>query len=99
MAIPLITLQAQQKLSQDEAVSIALKNNYDILVARNASDMAKINNTAGNAGMLPNVAVTSSENYSMSNVYQLYTNVPEIKSPDGHANSLQRKRCTYLDPF
>jgi outer membrane protein len=87
LALPLTGARAQQKLSQDEAVSIALKNNYDILVARNTSDMAKINNTAGNAGMLPSVAVTSSENYSLSNVNQLYTTGPEIKSPDGHANS------------
>lgn len=87
LAMPLIQTQAQQKLSQDEAVNIALKNNYDILVARNASDMDRINNTAGNAGMLPNVAVTASDNYSRNNVYQIYSTGAEIKSPDGHSNS------------
>ena len=50
--------QAQELLTSDDAVSIALKNNYDILVATNNAEIARLNNTSGNAGMLPDVAVT-----------------------------------------
>ncbi len=61
---------AQPLLSADEAVSIALKNNYDILVAHNDAEIAKVNNTPGNAGMLPSVAITGSEDYSLDKVAQ-----------------------------
>ncbi|MCX6259176.1 MAG: hypothetical protein NTW49_14940 [Bacteroidia bacterium] len=50
-----ITAHAQNYLTVEEAVSIALKNNYGIWVARNESDIARINNTLGNAGMLPDL--------------------------------------------
>lgn len=56
-------VQAQKLLSIDDAVNIALKNNFDILVARNDADIAKINNTRGNAGMLPTLQMTGSANY------------------------------------
>jgi outer membrane protein len=61
---------SQQVLTADDAVAIALKNNYDILVARNDAEVAKVNNTPGNAGMLPSIAVTGSDNYSLNSGYQ-----------------------------
>jgi outer membrane protein len=63
-------IQAQQLLSSDDAVRLALKNNFDILVAKNDAEITKINNTAGNAGMLPNLAVTASDDYSMNTINQ-----------------------------
>jgi outer membrane protein len=86
--ISFTTIQAQQKLSSDEAISIALKNNYDILVAKNSSEVDRINNTAGNAGMLPNIAINASDNYSVNNVIQKYPSGTETKTPEAHSNSL-----------
>ena len=77
----------QEKISQEDAVSIALKNNFDILVAKNASDIARINNTAGNAGMVPTVSVTATDNYSSSNVDQTYSTGTPFLSPDVKANA------------
>jgi outer membrane protein len=79
--------QAQQLMTPEEAVSIALKKNYDILVAKNDAEAAKINNTAGNAGMLPDLAVTATDNYAVNNVYQKLTSGSEIKSSDANSNS------------
>jgi outer membrane protein len=62
-------LHAQNLLSLEDAVSIALKNNYDISVARNNAEIAKVNNTLGNAGMLPDFAITGTDNYTVNNVY------------------------------
>lgn len=62
--------QAQNILTSKKAVNIALKNNFDILVARNDADIARINNTKGNAGMLPTVNVNGSGSYSYDNVNQ-----------------------------
>jgi outer membrane protein TolC len=68
--LSLTYVHAQELLTPDGAVSIALKNNYDILVATNNAEVARINNAAGNAGMLPDLAVTSTDNYSRNNVDQ-----------------------------
>lgn len=63
--IPVIN--AQDVLTAEDAVSIALRNNYDILVAQNNAGIDSVNNTAGNAGMLPNIAISGSESYSPGN--------------------------------
>lgn len=70
-------LSAQSPLTLEDAIDLALKNNFDIRISRTASQVAQANNTAGNAGMLPNLsantsaALTQSEYQSltMSNVY------------------------------
>ncbi|MCB8994681.1 MAG: TolC family protein [Bacteroidales bacterium] len=61
---------AQDILRLDDAVAIALKKNYDILIARNDADISKINNTAGNAGMLPDLMLNGSGNLQSNNVHQ-----------------------------
>lgn len=45
--------QAQEKLSLEDAVKIALQNNYDIKLSKNYEAISKNNVTVGNAGMLP----------------------------------------------
>lgn len=74
LLIPFGQLWAQNVVTVEEAVSIALKNNFDILVARNDADVAKINNTAGNAGMLPTLQVNGSGSYELNNVRQKISN-------------------------
>jgi outer membrane protein len=62
--------QGQQVITVEEAVQLALKNNFDILIARNDADLARINNTAGNAGMLPDVQINGSGTYQHNNIHQ-----------------------------
>ena len=64
------TMQGQKALSIDEAIKIALKNNFDILVAGNDAAIDKVNNTAGNAGMLPTISISGSGNYELNNTKQ-----------------------------
>ena len=71
MIVP--ALQAQESLPLEKAVKIALKNNFDISIANNSSTISKVNNTPGNAGMLPTVALIGSGNYSLNNRYQKNT--------------------------
>ena len=61
---------AQNIITVEDAVNIALRNNFDILVARNEADIAKANNTPGNAGMLPSVGAFGSGDYSVRNTTQ-----------------------------
>jgi outer membrane protein len=79
--------KAQELLTSDDAVSIALKNNYDILVATNSAEIARINNTSGNAGMLPELGVNSSDNYSRNNVDQKFSSGESSSYSNSHANS------------
>jgi outer membrane protein len=73
---------AQKLLTAEEAVAIALKNNFDILVARTTADIDKVNNTAGNAGMLPNVGINAADNKTVSNNldYKLASGVEGLSS-------------------
>jgi len=41
----------QKLITEQDAVGIALKYNYDILIARNNATSDSVNNTTGNAGM------------------------------------------------
>ena len=87
MCISVTFAQDIKLLTVDEAVSIAMKNNYDILVARNNADIARINNTLGNAGMLPSVSLNGTDNYSLSNVNQELVNGTTIERTNGYSNS------------
>jgi outer membrane protein len=80
---------AQDILSAEDAVRLALKYNYDILVALNYSRIDSINNTPGNAGMLPNIAITGSESNSPgNNIAQKLSNGTRSNSRNIESNSL-----------
>jgi outer membrane protein len=84
-----LKMAAQSLLTPDDAVNMALKNNYNILVARNNADIAKINNSVGNAGMLPNVAINGSDNYTQSNLkVQTETTNLATSYPNSTTNNL-----------
>lgn len=78
---------AQTLLSPEEAVKIALKNNYDILVAHDDAEIAKINNTLGNAGILPTVALTGSETYSVANFEEQPLGGGDLKYPNENSTA------------
>ncbi len=69
---------AQSLLTLDSAISIALQNNYDIVLAKNDSAVAHRNNTIGNAGMLPNLSVNGGASYGLTDIDQRFVNGTEI---------------------
>ena len=71
---------AQQKLSLEEAISIALKNNYDIRLANNEVQIAKNNINPGNAGMLPTLTADYARGGSVQNTVQTPATGPERKT-------------------
>jgi|WetSurMetagenome_2_1015567.scaffolds.fasta_scaffold00057_13 outer membrane protein len=80
-------VNAQPPLTVDDALSIALKNNFDILVAQNDAAVARANNTPGNAGMLPTLTATGVETYSQSNTTQKPSSGAQIVYPDARVNA------------
>lgn len=55
-------------LPPDEAVRIALENNYDIQLRQADADIAKLNNIKANAGMLPTVNFVAGDNVGVNAV-------------------------------
>ena len=67
-----LVLRAQGVLTLQQAVEIALKNNYSITIAKTQADIAKKNNTLGNAGFSPSLSVNANGSYSSNNTHQEY---------------------------
>jgi len=58
------SLFAQETLTLDNAVAIALENNLNIKVARSDAEISSNNATRGNAGLLPSIGVGANTNYA-----------------------------------
>jgi outer membrane protein len=68
---------AQEKLSLQEAITVALQNNYDIKISKNQIDIAKNNANIGNAGMLPNLTGSYTNGGSIQNTRQTPATGPD----------------------
>lgn len=64
---------AQEVLSPQGAVTIGLKNNYSINIAKNSRDITENNASLGNAGVLPTLDATGSASRSVNNTTQEYS--------------------------
>lgn len=62
--------QAQDTISLAEAVNMALKNNYDIQLAKNNVEIAQTNNSYGMAGGLPSINGTASDQQQIQDIRQ-----------------------------
>ncbi|HKG07580.1 MAG TPA: TolC family protein, partial [Pedobacter sp.] len=58
---------AQEKLSLQDAITLALKNNYDIKLVNNDVQIARNNTNIGNAGLLPRLDGSFTEGGSRQN--------------------------------
>ncbi len=68
--ISISAVRGQEQLTLQQAISIALANNYDIKLTKNDAEIAKNNNNLGNAGLLPMVAATFNTGGSRQNTVQ-----------------------------
>ncbi len=75
---------AQETLTLEEAVKIALENNYDIKLSKNNLKIDETNVAIGNAGMLPKVTALALDNNTHQNLSQTRT--------DGIVNSLDNAK-------
>ncbi|MBK6997650.1 MAG: TolC family protein [Lewinellaceae bacterium] len=87
-------------LTPEEAVRIALEANYDIRISQADADIARLNNTKGNAGMLPTVNFVANENFTLSAFQQKLANGTEFKeagAPFNNANAGVQLSWTLFD--
>ena len=59
-----IFIKHKNYFSLEDAVKIALENNYDIKIAKNNSKIDETNNNLANAGMLPSLNTNFTNNNS-----------------------------------
>lgn len=77
--ITFTSLKAQELLTPENAVALAISKNFDIVIAKNEADIAKINNNKATAGMLPRINVTTGDVFNLSNINQKFTTGQEVK--------------------
>ena len=63
-------LFSQEILTLPQALRIGLQNNFSISLQKNAEQIAKNNNTLGNAGFLPSIALTGVQTNTISTTHQ-----------------------------
>ncbi|KKN45942.1 hypothetical protein LCGC14_0677860 [marine sediment metagenome] len=82
------TAQAQQVLTVEEAVSVALENNYEIKLAKNNLDINRTGVSLGNAGMLPQVEASITDNNNVQNLSQVRSDGSSVQRSNAKNNSL-----------
>jgi outer membrane protein len=73
MLVTLATNYAQEILTLDKVIEIALQNNYGIVIAKSNSTIAINNNTIGNAGFLPQITLNANQSISNADIKQNYS--------------------------
>lgn len=80
---------AQQRMSLSDAINTALKNSYDIQLAKNNLEITDVNNNIGIAGGLPVVTGTASDNEQITSINQKFADpTRDTKRPNVAANNL-----------
>lgn len=67
----IVQANAQEVLTIEQAMSIALENNFEIKIAKNNSKIGETNVTVGNAGMLPIATANITDNNNVTNSTQV----------------------------
>jgi len=79
-------IYAQQIYSLNDVLKIALETNYSIQVAKNDAEIARVNNYAGNAGMMPRINGTVLQDNQTANTDQKYANGTDKSGRNAQSN-------------
>lgn len=79
---------AQEMLTLENAVKIALENNYEIKIADNNLKIDKTNVAIGNAGMLPSITAAATDNNSILNTSQTRSDGTTVELKNAKNNNL-----------
>ncbi|PXY39008.1 transporter [Flavobacterium cheongpyeongense] len=79
---------AQELLTIEEAMKIALENNFEIKIAKNNLKISETNVTLGNAGMLPVATASVTDNNSIQNSSQTRQDGTSVSLDNAKNNNL-----------
>jgi outer membrane protein TolC len=77
-----------QKITLEEAIQAALKNNYNVQIVQNNNKIAQLNNFTGNTGKLPRINLNINDNYQLFGINQLLANGTETNRTGATSNNL-----------
>jgi outer membrane protein TolC len=80
--------RAQEILEVGEAVQVALENNYQIKTAANELQIDAVSISPGNAGMLPRIGASITDNNSTQNLSQTRSDGTRVEQDNAKNNSL-----------
>ena len=81
-------ISAQEVITVENAIKIALENNYEIKIASNDLKIDKTNVAIGNAGMLPKVTATIVDNNNIQNSSQTRQDGSVVELDNAKNNTL-----------
>ncbi|MHC0445282.1 TolC family protein [Flavobacterium sp. 3-218] len=84
----IVQTKAQEVLTIEQAMTIALENNFEIKIAKNNSKISETNVTIGNAGMLPTATANVTDNNSIMNSSQTRQDGTSTSLDNAKNNSL-----------
>lgn len=102
LALMALTVQSQRPLTLAEAITLSLENNYDVKISGNNLQIARNNNTAGNAGYLPTLSANGNYTENISTSRQQYYDGRLREATNAASNSLNAGaslRWTLFDGF
>lgn len=70
LVLSFIPSYSQEILTLPRAIEIGLQNNLSILLQKNEEEVARNNNTIGNAGFLPIISLTGTQNNTLYTTHQ-----------------------------
>ena len=88
LLLPFICIAQSTSLTLEEAVKIAIENNYGVVIAKNQIEIGKLNNTWGNAGALPVISATGNKTLATNNIQQELQNGTSIKRNGAAVNNM-----------
>jgi outer membrane protein TolC len=80
--------EAQQLMTLEDAISIGLKNNYDILMAKNQEDAAALDYQYAYGAFLPVINGSASRTWSTANISQKYSNGNDVERNGSKSNNI-----------
>ncbi len=88
LLLPFYSMSQAPLLTLDEAIKIAIENNYGVVIAKNEVEIGKINNTWGNAGALPVISATGNKTIATNSIEQELQNGTLIKRNGASVNNM-----------
>jgi outer membrane protein len=86
LSFPFVIL-AQKVLTVSDAIDTALLNNFEIRIAKNVTEINKLNNSFGVAGGLPSINITANDNHTLYNLDQKLSTGTDISKKGVTSNS------------
>lgn len=79
---------AQEVMTPEEAVAYAVSKNFDVVLAKNDAEVAKVLNNKASAGMLPKINLNTGDVFNLNNLNQKFASGQNVKQNWVAVNSL-----------